>query len=195
MMILLDNSQDLEECARELDCEVGQLLTPLTGYRRRAARWGVDNGGYKELDVPGLLRLLKREEADRDGCLFVALPDILGSAVRTLELFMHFRPMFEGWPIALVCQDGQEHLPIPWNDIDAVFIGGSTNWKCGPHAANIIKTAKILGKRTHVGRVNTAGRYEHFFQLGVDSGDGTGLSRYSHMRRAIANRSNQCALL
>src|SRR5690606_18109364 len=103
----------------------------------------------------------------------------------------HFAPMLEGWPIALVCQDGQESRRIPWNDIAAVFIGGSTNWKCSVHVEHIIKTAKLLGKWVHAGRVNDPQRFLHFERLGVDSCDGTGLARYSHMRRAIAQRAEQ----
>jgi hypothetical protein len=72
-----------------------------------------------------------------------------------------------------------------------VFIGGSTNWKCGEHAVHIIKAAQALQKWVHVGRVNGAERWEHFEKLGVDSVDGTGLARYSHMRRAIAERHHQ----
>jgi hypothetical protein len=194
VIALLDTGQDLDECAAEMACEVGQLLTPLTRYRRRAARWAVDNGGFKEPDIQGLASLLERENADRSGCLFVALPDIVGSAQRTLELYEHCKGMAQGWPVAFVCQDGQETLPMPWKEITAVFIGGSTNWKCGPHAANIIKLAKIMGKHVHVGRVNSPARFEHFAELGVDSIDGTGLARYSHMRRAIAARNDQGSL-
>lgn len=195
MIVLLDNGQDLSLCAAELGREVGQLLTPLTRYRRRAAKWAVDNGGFKEPDLAGLASLLERESADRGGCLFVALPDIVGSAQRTLELYEHCKGMGQGWPVAFVCQDGQETLPIPWKEIDAVFIGGTTNWKCGPHAANIIKLAKIMGKHTHVGRVNSPLRFEHFEELGVDTIDGSGLARYSHMRLAIGNAGKQEAML
>lgn len=193
MIALLDNGQDLDTCAAEIGGEVGQLLTPLTRYKLRnpSGKWAIDNGGFKAVDVNGLLSLMKREEHHRENCLFVAVPDIVGSAQRTLELFHHFRPVFKGWRVALVCQDGQELLPIPWDQIDAVFIGGSTNWKCSQHVVQIIKTAKILGKHTHAGRVNDPSRWDHFEQLGVDTADGTGLARYSHMRRAIANRNIQ----
>lgn len=196
MIALLDNGQDLAECEREIGLCVGQLLTPLTRYRLRDASrpWAIDNGGFKELDVPGLLSLLKREEHHRENCLFVAVPDMICQAQRTLELFAHFRPMLDGWRAALVCQDGQELLPIPWGQIDAVFIGGSTSWKCGPHAAAIIKTAKLLGKWVHVGRVNDPARFKHFEELGADSCDGTGLARYSHMRRAVAARGRVATL-
>lgn len=191
MLALLDNGQDLDECAVEIGCEVGQLLTPLTRYRLRAKKFAIDNGGFKELDVPGLFSLLKREEQNRSDCLFVTVPDIVGSAQRTLELFDHFKGQLAGWPLALACQDGQENLRIPWDEIEAVFIGGSTNWKCSHHVVQIIKTAKILGKWVHAGRVNDPQRWKHFEDLGVDSADGSGLARYTHMRVSIANRFNQ----
>jgi hypothetical protein len=193
MMALLDNGQDLDVCEQELGARVGQLLTPLTRFRLRAPErpWAIDNGGFKKLDIPAFKALLEREAHHKERCLFVAVPDIVGSAQRTLELFERFAPCLVGWPLALVCQDGQEMLPIPWDEIAAVFIGGSTNWKCSLHVEQIIRTAKLLGKHVHVGRVNEPGRWRHFEGLEVDSCDGTGLARYSHMRRAIASRHRQ----
>lgn len=195
-MALLDNGQDLAKCEAEIGVTVGQLLTPLTRYRLRDASrpWAIDNGGFKQLDIPGLKSLLKREEHHRDNCLFVAAPDIVGSAQRTLELFDYFAPVLAGWNIALVCQDGQEDKRIPWDRIGAVFIGGSTNWKCSVHVERIIKTAKIFDKWVHVGRVNDPARFRHFEELGADSCDGTGLARYTHMRRAIAGRGQVATL-
>lgn len=195
-MALLDNGQDLAQCEAEIGVPVGQLLTPLTRYKLRepARPWAIDNGGFKRLDIDAFQALLAREGHRRDNCLFVSAPDIVGSAQRTLELFAHFKPMLEGWQVALVCQDGQEMLPIPWDDIAAVFIGGSTNWKCSGHVEAIIKTAKVLGKHVHAGRVNHPERWHWFEKQGVDTADGTGLARYSHMRRAIAQRHNQAEL-
>ena len=48
MLALLDNGQDLDQCAAELGCETGQLLTPLTRYRLRHPDrpWGIDNGFF-----------------------------------------------------------------------------------------------------------------------------------------------------
>ena len=51
--------------------------------------------------------------------------------------------------------------------------------------------AQALGKWVHVGRVNHAERWQHFEELGVDSVDGTGLSRYSRMRFGVADRHLQ----
>jgi hypothetical protein len=195
MLALLDNGQDLDQCAAELGCEVGQLLTPLTRYRLRTERWAVDNGGFSDFDEKAFLALLAREEHHKEQCIFVAAPDIVGSARRTLEVFERWAPRLSGWKVALVCQDGQEDLPLPWDDIAAVFIGGSTNWKCGPHAEHIIRSARILGKWVHVGRVNTPMRWDHFEKLGVNSCDGNGIGQRSHMREAIRERGQQKELL
>ena len=190
MIALLDNGQDLAECEREIGVPVGQLLTPLTRYQLRdpLLPWGIDNGFFSKVDVRDLFSLMKREEHHRENCLFVTVPDIVCNAQRTRELFDHFAPQMVGWKLAFACQDGQENLPIPWDKIDAVFIGGSDSWKCSKYVAQIIKVAKLLGKHVHIGRVNTPDRYVWFEEQGADTADGTGMARYTHMRVAIANR-------
>ena len=166
----------------------GQLLTPLSRrYLPWAGTFAVDNGAYSKCDVEGWLRLVKSLEPHKDRCLFVAVPDVVGSARRTLEVFQRLAFRVHGWPVALVCQDGQEDHLIPWDGIAAVFIGGSTEWKMSQHAIHIIKAAQLLGKHTHVGRVNTPQRFAHFNGLGVDTCDGSGASRYDWMLDAIAD--------
>jgi hypothetical protein len=195
MLVLLDNGQDLDQCAEELGCEVGQLLTPLTRYRLRTGVFAIDNGSFSGFDIKAFMSLLERENDQRENCLFVAAPDVVASARRTLEVFERWKVRLAGWKLALVCQDGQEDLPLPWDDITAVFIGGSTNWKCSHHAEHIIRAAKALEKWVHVGRINGPERFKHFEKLGADSCDGTGLARYTHMRNNIAGRHNQGDLL
>lgn len=193
MLALLDNGNDLDQCASEIGSETGQLLTPLTRYQLRNPErpWAIDNGAFSHFDAEAFMALLERENHHRHRCLFVTAPDVVGSARRTLEVFEHWYPKLSIWKVALACQDGQEHLPIPWTRIAAVFIGGSTNWKGSHHATEIIKAAKAIGKWVHVGRVNHPIRFDHFERLGVDSIDGTGIARYTHMREAIANRHDQ----
>lgn len=189
MIVMLDTPQPLEECAKELGVEVGQFFSPQTFRRAQdpEMQFGIDNGAFGRFDGPLFLRLLKREEPRKHLCRFVAIPDVVGDARRTLEVFRFWRvkPELAGWPLALVVQNGQENLDIPWDQLDAIFVGGDTHWKEGPAAAGCIKAAKALGKWVHVGRVNTPGRFEHFEAMGADSIDGTGLARYSHMREAI----------
>lgn len=194
MIAMLDTSHDLETCADEIGGDVGQLLTPLTRYRLRNPQlpWAIDNGAFSHFEEKAFLALLAREYHHRQNAKFVCAPDVVGSAARTLEVFDLWKSRLSDWPLALVCQDGQENLPIPWNEIQAVFIGGSTNWKCSIHVEQIIRAAKdYFGKWVHVGRVNDPARYAHFEKLGVDSVDGSGLARYTHMRQAIAGRSKQ----
>lgn len=197
MIVLLDTSEDLDVCAAELGCEVAQLLTPLTRFnlQKPAERFAIDNGAYSHFNKAAFESLLKREYARRSQCLFVCAPDVVGSARRTLEIFSHWTEQLEDWPLALVIQDGQQDLPIPWTEIDAVFIGGSTAFKLSPHVEHIIKAAKILGKWAHVGRVNDGARFNYFEKMGADSIDGSGIARYSHMRDAISKRDRQYSLV
>lgn len=193
MLVLLDTSHDLDICAGELGCEVGQLLTPLTGFRLRdpGRPWAVDNGAFSNFDAKAFLSRLRRCDEHREKCIFVTAPDVVGSARRTLEVFDGWKGRLAGWPIALAMQDGQQDLSIPWEEIKAIFVGGSTNWKVSEHATHCIKAAQALGKWVHVGRVNEPKRFEHFEKLGVDSVDGSGIAQYSHMREAISKRDDQ----
>jgi hypothetical protein len=190
MVFLLDTNHDYDQAAAELGvapADVGQLLTPLTRYSNRGRGVvGIDNGAFARFDARAFLSLLKREKPNRERVKFVAAPDVVGSARRTLEVFRHWYPKLHGWPIALVAQDGIEDLDIPWDFIAAVFIGGSTEWKLGRHAEAVIRAGQAMGKWIHVGRVNTPDRLDKFAAMGVDSCDGSGISQYSHMRRRIA---------
>ena len=125
-------------------------------------------------------------EPHKSDCLFVAAPDCVGNAKRTMELFEQWKPRLAGWPVAYVLQDGQDQVPVPWDEISAIFVGGSTEFKMGLQVMLLIREAQARGKWVHVGRVNTPPRVKWFLDLEVDSIDGTGGSRYSHMREAIA---------
>ena len=198
---MLDMKQ-LGTAEAEIGHPVEQLLTPLSGYRnaRPEAHVALDNGAFSRYDGARFRALVDRERPRAALCRFVAVPDVVGSARRTLEVFEQlvgtgydalgkpcapkWKPL-KGYPIALVCQDGQEDLPIPWDHIAAVFIGGTTEWKLSRHAAEIVKAAKVLGRWAHIGRINTPMRREHFDRLDADSFDGSGLARYSWMREAL----------
>ncbi len=156
-----------------------QLRTPLTNYARAPGiPYGLDNGCFKTFDQKRWDRLL--DQADNDRPVFVCLPDIVGDALRTAELFEHFWMRTQELPRALVLQDGIERVRIPWKDIVAVFVGGTDQFKVSPQALAAARMAKMLGKWVHVGRVNTADRVRNWLEL-ADSIDGSGLSRFDHM--------------
>lgn len=197
MIALLDNGQDLESCEAEIGSQVGQLLTPLTRYRLRdpSRPWAIDNGAFAAFKDSAYLSLLARESHRRASCLFVTAPDVVNSARRTLEVFERWKDRLEGWPLAYVCQDGQRDVLIPWDDIAAIFIGGTTNFKVSPTTVHCIKAAQALGKWVHVGRVNDPSRWRYFDKLGVGSSDGTGIARYTWMRERIRKQDIQGVLL
>ena len=185
MRILLDQSPS--EIARYQSIYgadlIWQLRTPLTRYRiAEGTPYGLDNGAFSRFDEKTWRRLLI--DAHEIKPIFVCLPDIVGSARRTLELFRYYKPATNGLPRALVLQDGIGDFDLPWWDFDAVFIGGSDQFKLHPDAFAAARTAKMLGKWVHVGRVNTAERVKNWIGI-ADSIDGSGISRYDHMLEAV----------
>ena len=87
--------------------------------------------------------------------------------------------------MAWVAQDGSEDMDIPWDEMAALFLGGKDPWKDSQAAADLVRCANILGKHTHIGRVNTPRRFVHFAALGADTCDGSGVCKYDHMLRDI----------
>jgi hypothetical protein len=182
---------------------LGQLFTPrmLTGLditEDCRIQWAADNDCFAGFDEGRYLDMLDALTY-RPGCLFITCPDVVADARATLRLFEQWQPSLRCvWasvneadvdqgqpahqPIALVAQDGQERLPVPWDQFEALFVGGSTQWKLGPHAAALIREANHRGKWVHVGRVNTLRRIRWFKALGVDSIDGSGFARFTRAR-------------
>jgi hypothetical protein len=161
--------------------EIGQLCTP---NERRAplpdVRVAFDNGCYSPRYVGDekWLAWLVKHAAHAPRALFATAPDVVGDAVATLQHSVPFLPVIRelGYPAALVAQDGLEHLEVPWDGFDVLFIGGSTTWKLGPAAARLAAEAKARGKSVHMGRVNSALRYSYAALIGCDSADGTFLA-------------------
>jgi hypothetical protein len=165
----------------------GFLVTPRSGRVQEITAtgkvWGVDNeafGGWgkqKELSFSKLLGRLC-EHRPHSELKFVACPDAVADCTTTRERFGRWGPIIRscGLPVGYVFQDGE--CDIPWDRIDALFIGGSTEWKLSQQTDEAIAEAKRLGKWVHVGRVNTLRRMRHFHEVGVDSFDGTAFSKW-----------------
>lgn len=162
----------------------GRLKTPANGNSVQSILesgvfWACDNDCYKQLSRKKYIRML-RVVSRQPRLLWVAAPDVVADADATLLRFKLWRPTLEYYelPIAFVAQDGQEDRPVPWSAIRCLFIGGSTTWKEGPHAARLIREAHDRSKWVHVGRVNTLRRYWWLSSLPVDSIDGTAFSKW-----------------
>ncbi len=140
---------------------------------REGRSWAMDNSCFtKRFDFDRFQQHLAKLEPYRSRCLFIAVPDVVGDARATLQLWDTWAPQFAGWPLAFVAQDGQEALPTPpaaW-----LFVGGTDAFKLGRAALTCIQTAKARGQCVHVGRVNSIRRFRYFASAGADSADGTG---------------------
>lgn len=112
--------------------------------------------------------------------LFVTAPDVVADACSTLAMFNAWEPVIHAHrlPVALVLQDGQENLCMPWGRCEAVFIGGSTDYKLSDTVRWLVREAKWRGKWVHMGRVNSLERLRYARDIGCDSVDGTGYSRF-----------------
>lgn len=163
-----------------------RTLPPWYGVITAPARWGhrpitegrtwcMDNGVYTNaFNAHDFIQTLDRLATHRATCAFIAAPDVIGDAHRTLEQWPRWRDIIHArnLPAALVAQDGLKPKQIP-TDTDAVFIGGTTDWKLGPDALAVIESANTRGLWTHVGRVNSLKRLRHFALAHVNSADGT----------------------
>jgi hypothetical protein len=161
----------------DLPSDLGLMMTPMMGNRLLPYRpWGADTGCFNQPD--------KHDDDDylwwldgrsRNRCLFATAPGVVGDAERTIERSL---PMFSrirdlGYPAALVGQDGMTPSTVPWSEIDAFFIGGTTEWKLGPHARRLAAVANRRGKLVHTGRVNSKKRLQYAADIGCFSADGT----------------------
>lgn len=168
--------------------QVGELIIPTAGnapdsLKLQPGMWAMDNFCYSGFDAAAFVRMLERFHG-RKGCRFVTCPDVVADAHGTLLRWPFWSRLIRGvgFVPALAAQDGLTSTDVPWSEIGALFIGGSTEWKLGPHAATLIGYAKARGLWVHVGRVNSRHRIWHFARLGADSWDGGQYSMFPDRR-------------
>jgi hypothetical protein len=158
---------------------VGELILPAQGNLPdslilRPGLWAMDNGAYSGFDVEAFMRMLQRFDG-RLGCRFVCAPDVVGDCYATLQRWSFWSRVIRGigFPPALVAQDGLTVDDVPWRELAALFIGGTTEWKLGPQAGSLAAYAKSRGLWVHWGRVNSHERIAHIARMGADSFDGS----------------------
>jgi len=180
-MYLTGSTNDGYE-ARLIRAGCGLMLNPGSGYSvervSRYSAYALDNGCFAagdSFDSDHWLRWLNRFLPQRHKCLFAVAPDVVADAAATIE---RSRPWLRairdmGLPAAFVGQDGQEDIEVPWDEFDAWFTGGSTEWKLSEAAYRLASEAKRRGKHLHMGRVNSWIRFRAAAVSGYDTADGT----------------------
>lgn len=169
--------------------KLGHLNTPDTGYSitnviKHDFVYGVDNSCYSNFDPEKYIQLLEkinRQDKTKEKLLWVTVPDVVADADATFKRFEKWKYIKDDYdiPIALVLQDGMRKQDINYSLIDAVFVGGTTEWKYDETLQGICKFAKKKNLWVHMGRVNSVSRTRYAYMLGCDSIDGTGFSMYS----------------
>jgi len=179
---------------------LGVLCSPRVTYGDdiQSWPWAADNDCFQGLDEKAYSRMLHKI-ADRTNCLFVTVPDVVGDHRETFRNWRLWEPVVRevsGQPLAFVAQDGCTRPP--WEQLDCLFIGGTSEFKCGQLAHHLVQEAKRQSKWVHMGRVNTDRRMMMAKSWGCDSIDGTSVSMFrdTHLptRLAQAARPQQLPL-
>lgn len=162
--------------ALEESNHVGALLTPRNHYPSKPIRsWprAADNGCFGKDWDDDEWRTWITAQSD---VLFATVPDVVGDWRATRQRWDTYRADVAHLPAAYVLQDGQPASDVPWDELDAVFIGGSTDYKLSAACRTICDEAQRRGRWVHMGRVNSLTRMRIAADWGCDSVDGNFLA-------------------
>lgn len=163
-----------------------RLLVSAAGvHRTEGFPYALDNGAWtafmqkKPIDLDLFVEVLTKLGADAD---WVALPDVVMGGQASFDLSLEWLPrVLAASPRALLpVQPGftiEQVGDVLGPDV-GVFVGGDTKWKLDT-MATWSELAASKGAWCHVGRVNTARRIHACVDVGVDSFDGSGPSRFA----------------
>ena len=147
--------------------------------------YAIDNGAFAGLDEKKFINIVNKFKNNKKE-LFIAVPDVVGSHKETIKMFYKWRDKLTDYNLGFVAQDGMTINDIP-NEVQAVFIGGSTEFKLGQTAYAIMQTAKEKGLWVHMGRVNSLKRIKYAYNSNCDSVDGTKYAMFDkvHLKKAL----------
>lgn len=159
---------------------------------------GMDNGrftgAWTETKWLAMLNFYPIEQ--RHKFVFSAVPDVPYDAMATLAEFDRYCGIVKslGYQVALVTQNGMKPEMVPWDKIDALFIGGNDEHKRGVEGGVLISQAKQRGKWVHIGRVNSGSTIINHFWM-ANSWDGLTLARNPSQQLASIGRAVRYARL
>src|SRR5688500_11287746 len=106
--------------------------------------WAADNGCFTTAwDAEAWCAWLAAMIPAQSSCLFAVVPDVVGNARATRERWDEYAaiPRRLGYALAYVLQDGEMFASVPWPEVDAVFTGGTTEWKLSEPAYALARHA------------------------------------------------------
>jgi hypothetical protein len=177
------------------------LLVSAAGEHRAEGfqTYAIDNGAWSAYTSgepwnPGPFEQLITELGG--GSSFVVVPDIVAGGLASLRLSESWLPRLKGvgGRRLIPVQDGMtpaDVRPLIGSDV-GIFVGGSTDWKIAT-MGRWGALARERGSYCHVGRVNTVRRIRLCLLAGVDSFDGSSVSRFSINLPRLDNARRQTA--
>lgn len=206
MVIFVQGRESKGRVASDADRYLGEFLVPTRICKPSGVAWAADNNafvGFNEVQFRSMLvRIVRGVRCEGwPAPAFVTQPDVVASHTETMKLFGYWNRVMCLPEInrAFVLQDGAELLgwrAVPWDYCEALFIGGSTEFKLGTFAAEMAHRARLMGKWVHMGRVNSVRRALYAQRIGCHSIDGSGLNRFPdaklepvirHLRQKMMN--------
>jgi hypothetical protein len=157
--------------------QIGLMCQPMSNPPIAGWWWAADNGAFgKNYNEEKWLRWLSKDHP-RSGCVFAVVPDVVGDHGRTRELWARLHPVVKAlrYPVAFVLQDGATSDGVPWQEMDCVFVGGTTEFKYSRTAWSLAEEGKERGLWVHVGRVNSWRRLQYWLPI-AHSADGSHIS-------------------
>lgn len=178
----------------QLGAGYGQKPCPLP-YMLDNGAWGCFKRGI-EWDSKAFERALEMYGSGAD---MVVLPDIVegGAASLALSLSWLDRVRAYGVPTLIAVQDGmttQALEPTLKETGCGLFVGGSTEWKLRT-LGDWGRLARSVGCWAHAARVNTAKRIRACQIAGMNSFDGTSVTKWPSTIRLLDNARRQGWLL
>lgn len=171
------------QAMREADWRI--LVSAKGVLRTEGMRYALDNGAWtafqqgEKFDEVAFGRAVDRlgEQAD-----WIALPDIVMGGLASLDLSLRWLDRLQGigTRLLLVVQNGMvaDDVRDLLSPAVGIFVGGDTEFKL----ASLDSWSRLSRRRhchLHVGRVNSARRIELCAAAGVNSIDGTSVTRFA----------------
>ena len=155
---------------------IGLMLTPISQRYAPAPEWvwAADNGCFSNRwEEKTWLKWLQSFE-DPSKALFATVPDVVANHIETIKRWEQYAPKVSelGFKPAFVLQDGASET-LPFAEMGALFIGGTTEFKLSNKVKHIVQIAKSHHIWVHMGRVNSYKRMLVAYDFGCDSVDGT----------------------
>jgi hypothetical protein len=175
------------------------LVSPAGVLRTEGFPYALDNGAWtyhqKSLPFDGnaFARAVDLLGARAD---WIVIPDRVGDAAGTFELFEQWWPRLHGAGLLLFAlQDGMTAADVAQVCRPGVglFVGGSTAFK-ERDARGWGEFARARSLYLHMGRVNSARRIAIAAEAGVHSVDGTSASRFAVTIPKLSHAASQTAL-